>query len=88
MYQVLISGTFQKQFKSIPERYKDRIRMGLEELGADPFTPRPKADIKPLKNTDPKKHRLRVGDYRIVYLVEEKNVKIIEIFTRGRGYRE
>jgi mRNA-degrading endonuclease RelE of RelBE toxin-antitoxin system len=43
-------------------------------------------DIKPLTATSPKKHRLRVGDYRIVYFVEEKTVRIIEVFIRGRGY--
>ena len=45
------------------------------------------ADIKELKNTKPQKHRIRIGDYRIVYLTEKNTVKVIEIFLRGRGYQ-
>src|SRR2546428_11675717 len=32
-------------------------------------------------------YRLRVGDFRVVYVVEERPVKVTEIFRRGRGYR-
>jgi mRNA-degrading endonuclease RelE of RelBE toxin-antitoxin system len=33
-------------------------------------------------------HRLRIGDYRIIYHIEEKTVEVIELFHRGRGYGE
>jgi mRNA-degrading endonuclease RelE of RelBE toxin-antitoxin system len=65
---------------------KKRVKKGLSELGEDPLTPRSKADIKILEGTDPVKRRLRVGDYRIIYLVDKRSVKVIEIFPRGRGY--
>ncbi len=41
----------------------------------------------PIKGTEPVKYRLRVGDYRVVYIVVRSEVKVIEIFVRGRGYR-
>jgi len=85
MYSVLISHTFVKQFHAIEEDTKNRIRKALEGLSSDPFTPSPDMDIKPLTATNPKKHRIMVGNYRIVYAVEEKTVRIIEVFIRGRG---
>lgn len=88
MFAVFVSSTFRKQFKRLPEDKKERIRKGLDELEKDPFNTRPGADIKPLADTDPRKHRLRVGDHRVVYRVKEKEVRVIELFRRGRGYRK
>jgi len=85
MYSVLVSQTFGKQFHAIEEDAKNQIRKALEGLSSDPFTPSPDMDIKPLTATSPKKHRLMVGNYRIVYVVEEQMVRIIEVFIRGRG---
>ena len=87
MYKVLVSRTFQRQFRNLPEKIQSRIRNGLKELESDPFRPRPNADIKALKDTNPQKYRLRIGNYRIIYTVEDDTVKVIEVFIRGRGYR-
>ena len=65
-----------------------RIKSALKELEPDPYTPRTGADIKPLVNTEPQKYRLRVGNYRIIYLIEEQSVKVIEVFKRERGYKK
>lgn len=88
-FDVLVSRTFQTWFDDRSEAVQDRIREGLEALSKDPYEVRSGADIKPLTNTEPTKHRLRVGDWRIVYHVdgEEGTVRVIEGFRRGRGYR-
>jgi len=86
-FRVFISRTFQRQFYSLPEEMQERIREGLQVLKKDPFKARPSADIKPLKDTNPRKYRLRVGNYRIIYCVESDAVKVIELFKRERGYR-
>jgi addiction module RelE/StbE family toxin len=87
MYRILVSETFQRQLKKIDKKLKAKILDGLHELESDPFSPRPKADILPVKGTNPQKYRLRVGSYRIIYCVEEDIVSVIEVFSRGRGYR-
>ena len=87
MYEILISITFKKQFKTLSKPMQKRVLNALMALEEDPFDPRSGADIKDLKNTKPPKHRIRVGDYRIVYMVQKNTVKVIEIFQRGRGYR-
>ena len=69
-------------------RRRERLRIRLEELEVDPFRPRPKADIKNCgKHHGVIFYRLRVGDLRAVYVVEGDEVKVTEIFRRGRGYR-
>jgi len=69
-------------------RRRERLRTRLAELEVDPFRPRPKADIKNCgKHHGVIFYRLRVGDLRAVYVVERDEVKVTEIFRRGRGYR-
>lgn len=86
-FDVLVSRTFQRWFEDLAPEVQDRIRGGLEELETNPYEPRSGADIRPLSNTNPTKHRLRVGDHRIVYHVDDEQdvVRVIEGFRRGRG---
>ena len=86
MFSVLVSRTLQSQFDQLDKIVQERIRNGLNPLKKDPYKPRSGADIKVLENTNPQKYRLRIGDYRIVYCVDNKIVKVIELFHRGRGY--
>ena len=84
---VLVSATFRRQFRKLDDATQARLREGLAALAEDPVTPRPSADIRPLRSTVPPKQRLRVGSYRIIYIIEAKAVKVLELFRRGRGYR-
>jgi mRNA-degrading endonuclease RelE of RelBE toxin-antitoxin system len=86
-HELSVSSTFARQFKRLPADSQRRIRKGLAALRTDPFTPRSGADIKRMAGTDPVKHRLRIGDFRLIYTVDGRAVKVIELFTRGRGYR-
>ncbi len=85
-YQVLLSQTFRKQYAGLEKGEQKRIKNTLFELEKDPFTPRSSADIKPLSGTNPKKYRLRVGDFRVIYSIEGGDVKRIEVFRRGKEY--
>lgn len=84
-YKVKISKKATKQLKNTenPERIKEK----LKKLEKESWKPRAKLDIKKLKGSkDPKLYRLRIGDYRAVYTIEEKIVKITEIIHRSQGY--
>jgi len=85
-YSVLVSKTFQRKFQHIPNNFQNQIRKSLEELQNDPYTSRPKCDVKSLTDTYPKKYRLRVGNYRIIYLVANKKVKVVDLIKREVGY--
>ena len=73
----------QKAINSMDSQTKQRIRIGIEGLTAKP----PIGDIKRLKgNTG--LHRLRVGDYRILFFYPENDIILIEkIAPRGNAYK-
>ena len=84
-YEILISTTFKKQLTKLEDELKGRVKKALKKLGEDPYKSRSSVDIKKLAGTDPTKYRLRVGDYRVFYTIEEENevIKVIEGFRRG-----
>jgi len=86
-YIILISETAEKQFHSLDNNIRMGIRKSIAFLKSDPFTKKSGADIKKLHGyLRSNRYRLRVGNYRIVYSVINKKVKITEIFHRKKGY--
>ena len=85
-YRVFLSETARRQLREIPARMQTRIKRALTELEDDPFRPRPKADIKNLKGRDRDYYRLRVGDYRAIYVVEVRRVLVSKILLRSKAY--
>jgi len=83
---VLISKTFQRKFQQLQKNFQNQIKKSLKELQNDPYTSRTNCDIKSLKDTRPKKYRLRVGNYRVIYIIENKEVKVIDLIKREVGY--
>ena len=65
---------------------KERFIKHLEKLVDDPNNSRSGVDIKKLKGKKHDMYRLRVGDHRFEYFVDEGKVWIDNAFTRGRGY--
>jgi mRNA interferase RelE/StbE len=86
-YEVLLSATSVRQLRKLAKKERDRIAGALKKLEEDPLSSRSGADIRALEGTEPKKHRLRVGSYRVIYAVQGSKVKVVEVFRRGRGYR-
>ncbi len=85
-YRVTLSETAVRPLRKLEKTDRERIVRGLKALEEDPFRARPKADIRLLEGTDPRKYRLRVGTYRAVYAVVGSEAEVIEVFARGRGY--
>ena len=69
----------------MPRNTAKLIREKIEQVAADPFSPIPNA--KKLQGRDG--YRLRVGDWRIIYEVNKKEVVIIvlKVAPRGEVYR-
>jgi mRNA-degrading endonuclease RelE of RelBE toxin-antitoxin system len=86
-FNVLISETAAKQFDKLEVAMQNRIKQHLSALKIDPFKHRSGADIKKLHGfNNPVLYRLRVGDFRVIYMIDKSVVKITEIFRRGKGY--
>ena len=66
---------------------KERIIAHLMELSNDPFNKKSGMDIKKMKGREHDLFRLRIGDMRFEYFIEDDKIWIDEAFMRGRGYR-
>lgn len=84
-YKIFVSKTFQHKFYKVEKSFQNKIRNSLKDLQNDPYNSRPNCNIKLLKDTKPKKHRLRIGGFRIIYIVEQKKIMIIDLIKRGTG---
>ena len=87
-YRVLLSQTAVSQLSLLGEKQTDWIKESLRTLETNPFQRRSGADIKKLVSTNnPPLFRLRTGDYRAIYFVDEHEVKVTEIIHRSKAYK-
>ena len=85
-YQVIFTKRAAKEVKQLNKTDIPRIIEKAESLGNDP---RPEGSKK-LAGSKEDLWRVRVGDYRIIYLIEEevKIVKVTKIGHRKDAYRK
>lgn len=81
MYRVIILRSAEKDLEKLPANVVKRIFPALEKLSENP---RP-AGSKKLAGQNENLWRIRIGDYRLVYLIEDK-IKVVEI--RKAGHRK
>jgi len=87
-YQVKLHRTVTKTLSRMNPQERSRVIRGLRVLETNPYETKAGADIVRLKGTKGREDlfRLRIGDYRAVYAVEEQTVYVTDLFHRGRGY--
>ena len=83
---MVLSQTALKHLAEVGAKDEARIRRGFSQLEADPYRPRPGADIKKLVGVDPPLYRLRVGDWRALFFIEGNQVKVTSIRRRENAY--
>jgi mRNA interferase RelE/StbE len=84
-YRVQLSNPSKKQLDLIDRQTERRLRERLKELAFDPYSTRLSKAVKMI----PGQRTSRVGDWRIIYRVDEedKNVFVIAFRPRGKAYR-
>ncbi len=70
-----------KDLKALPERENRRVVAQLEKL-QDDLT----GDVKRLTNFSPE-YRLRVGNYRVLFAVEDNKILVYRVLHRKDAYR-
>jgi mRNA interferase RelE/StbE len=80
-YDVRFKPRAVRDIERLPSQIQARILARIEEMSDDL-----KGDVKPLTNYTPE-YRLRVGDYRVLFEVEEKTIVIYRIRHRREAYR-
>ena len=84
-YRVEVRHQAAKELKRLDRITIKRIEAKIDELAGDPFNPRNSRQME----TDPEARYARVGDWRIIYRVNEATgtLDIVAIRPRGRAYR-
>jgi mRNA interferase RelE/StbE len=82
-YRIIIPRLVQKQLDDLPKKQRERLISAIRLLVDEP---RP-SGVKKLKGYD-KTYRIRVGDYRIIYKIEdqEKLILILSSIHRKDAY--
>ena len=82
-YSITISKQAKKQLRDIPRKDQLRITGAIELLADNPIPP------KALKLTNRDGYRLRVGNYRIIYIFNSTRliILIINIAHRSAAYQ-
>ena len=78
MYTISIKPSALKEINKLPTPTIKKIGKAIDGLSKNP---RPDG-VKKLKGSDEELYRIRIGDYRIVYSIEDE-IKIIDILKVG-----
>ena len=88
---VMLSPDARKYLDSLDKKRAGNIRKHLKELEKDPFKPRAACDIDIVAGSGRlPMYRLRMGEFRAVYFVEEQAIYVTDLFPKKRdsAYRE
>ena len=80
MHTIRYTAAALKALRQMPRNVADLIRQKVQEVAADPAAAR---NVKKLKGRDG--YRLRVGDWRVVYDIEDGVLVLIVIDVGPRG---
>jgi mRNA interferase RelE/StbE len=83
-YEVLLLPPARKDLLGLPRKVRDLVIQHLRALAADPRPP----GSEPMAGDQRGRRKLRVGDYRVVYAIEDRVlvVEVIVVAHRSRVY--
>jgi len=82
MYNVVFTDRAKKDFKKLGVNIQKRLVDKLKEFSKDPLH-----NSRKLLDFKTGSYRFRVGDYRIIFDIEEKDIVILRIPHRKEIYR-
>jgi mRNA interferase RelE/StbE len=82
-YKIYFKESVEKDFRTIPKKYLQKILLRIEALAKDP---RPAGHE---KLTGQDRYRVRQGEYRIIYSIQNKDLTIwvVKVGHRKDVYR-
>jgi mRNA interferase RelE/StbE len=85
MYQICYQSSAIKALLKMPSNTAQTIRAKIEQLAGDPHAPN--NNVKKL--TGGSGYRLRVGDWRVLYELEDDRlvIVVVKVKPRGEAYR-
>lgn len=90
MWKVLIEQNAIKYLESLDRRRIENIKESLRLLKESPYPGQGIGDKKEIKGTSKSIFRIRIGDYRAFYVIEEGSrlVKVTEIMTAEAAHKK
>lgn len=85
-FEVRLSPAAARAFRKFPPNARKRIRSALDKLAASPGGQgRGGTSVKTVRGVDDSFHRLRAGDYRLLYdvIAEDRVLLVLGIVDRG-----
>jgi len=85
LYQIVITHPARKQLHKLPAMICERITLAIDGLAVEP-RPHGVESVKGLPGT----YRIRVGDYRIIYSIQDEKllILVVRIGHRRDVYRQ
>lgn len=85
MFELLYQAeVVKKDIPKLSAQWQETIRVAIETK----LTTKPELYGKPLRRSLKNYRKLRVGDYRVIFRIEEKQVKIFIIQHRSKIYSQ
>ena len=78
MYQVVFEKSAQKKLYKLPAAARDKVIAKVKALATDPRPPGCK------KFTGRPGYRIRIGDYRVIYLIEDGKLTVLIVDVGDR----
>jgi mRNA interferase RelE/StbE len=84
MYRVVTTKSFDKALAKLPVNWQRRIVAKIRDVAADPYSPN--NNLTKLPGRDG--YRLRVGDWRVIYELQDDRLVmlVLEVGPRGGIY--
>ncbi len=88
-YEVLIDERVEKDLRKVPNHIVEKFINLLNEFENNPIQARSGFDAKQLKGFSGCLYRLRIGDYRVLYSIDNDNrvVRITKVVHRSSVYK-
>jgi mRNA interferase RelE/StbE len=85
VYDIVFKKSAAKELQGLPQKIQQKILDAVQLLSLNPYTEL--LQIKKMKGTD-SLYRVRVQDYRVLYVIEKQTIKvtIIKIGHRNEVY--
>lgn len=85
MYKIIFKKKAAKSLTKLPHNVVKTIREKLEAIATDPYAEHPNA--KKLQGREG--YRLRVGDWRVIYEIQNEQlvILVLKVAPRGEVYR-
>ena len=79
IYEIIITKSIQKQWDNLPNNIQERVYDKISQLAEEP---RPDGVVK-LKGYD-NEYRIRIGDYRLVYEIQDEQLIVLLVQCKHR----